>query len=269
MRDTSAISMAWPARSATTEPSICFPISARSPIRSRTLWRTNSSGKRNGGFSTSSRFSTMAFSIDAPRISPCCRMASASCRNPKVRPGAISFRSKTQRRVQHFVAVQHDGILHRRPPNQSLLSHGIGFMQKSESPRRRNLLQITAIRQPHAEALLANEWVRKVDRIRNRIGVCRIHGNEFIALAQFDLPHDPEISARFALSPNPRLLNHFYKRTGAAIQNGQLKIVQLDDGIVDADAGKRREQVLGSGDEHALLHQAGGVTDAGHVASAG
>jgi len=64
-------------------------------------------------------------------------------------------------------------------------------------------------------------------------------------------------------------LNHFDKGTGAAIQNGQLQIVQFDDGVVDADAGKRREQVFGGGDEHALLHQAGGVTDAGYVASAG
>jgi hypothetical protein len=38
-------------------------------------------------------------------------------------------------------------------------------------------------------------------------------------------------------------LNHLDKRTGAAIQNGQLQIVQLDDGIVDADASKRGEQV--------------------------
>ena len=142
-------------------------------------------------------------------------------------------------------------------------------MQESEGARRRNLFQKTAIGQPHAESLLADEWMRKVDRIRNRIGVRWIHGNEFIALAQLDLAHDAEISARFALLPDAGLLNHLDKGTGASIQNGQLQIVQFDDGVVDADAGKRREQVLGGGDEHALLHQAGGVTDAGYVASAG
>src|SRR5208282_1458700 len=134
---------------------------------------------------------------------------------------------------------------------------------------RRNLFEITAIGQPHAEGLLADERVGEIDRIRNRIGVCRIDGNEFVALAQLNIAHDSEISARFALLPNAGLLNHVYKGTGAAIQNGQLQIVQFDDGVVDADAGKRREQVFGGGDEHALLHQAGGVTDAGYVASAG
>ena len=142
-------------------------------------------------------------------------------------------------------------------------------MQKSESARRRDLLQITAIGQAHAEALFANERVRKVDRIRNRIDICRIHGDELIALAQLDLAHDPEVGACFALFPNAGLLNHFDKRTGAAIQNRQLEIVQLDDGVVDADADKRREQVLGGGNEHALLHETGGITDASHIASTG
>ena len=38
--------MAWPARSAMTWPRSGFPIKARSPIRSRALWRQHSSGKR-------------------------------------------------------------------------------------------------------------------------------------------------------------------------------------------------------------------------------
>src|SRR6266568_816433 len=36
------------------------------------------------------RVRTTAFSAEAPRISPCWRMASASCRKPNVRAGAIS-----------------------------------------------------------------------------------------------------------------------------------------------------------------------------------
>ena len=46
MRDTRAVCMAWPARSAITCPSSGLPISARSPIRSSTLWRQHSSLKR-------------------------------------------------------------------------------------------------------------------------------------------------------------------------------------------------------------------------------
>src|ERR1700720_2501273 len=111
--------------------------------------------------------------------------------------------------------------------------------------------------------------MRKVDRIRNRINVRGINSNEFIALAQLDLPPDTKISARFALLPYSRLLNHFDKRARTAIQDRQLQIVQLNDSVINANPGERREQMLGGGDEHALLHQAGGVTDAGYVASAG
>ena len=56
-------------------------------------------------------------------------------------------------------------------------------------------------------------------------------------------------------------------RQRAAVQNGQLKIVQLDNDVVDAHADQRREQMFGGGDQHALAHQAGGVADLGHVAS--
>jgi len=132
IRDTSAVCMACPARSATTEPSICFPISARSPIRSSTLWRTNSSAKR--------------------------------------------------REIQHLFAVEHNGILGRRATDQSLLPHGIGLVQKPERARRGNLAQIAAIRQTHTKALLANQRMRKVDRIGNGIGVGRIHRDKLIAL---------------------------------------------------------------------------------------
>src|SRR5260221_987154 len=98
---------------------------------------------------------------------------------------------KTQGRVQRLVGVQTGGIFGRRSPDQALLPHGLGFVQKSKSARRGNLFQIAAICQPDAEALLANQWMRKVNGISNRIDICRIYGNEFISLAQLDLPDDP------------------------------------------------------------------------------
>src|SRR5258706_9325520 len=90
---------------------------------------------------------------------------------------------KTQRRVQHLVAVQNDGIFARSSPDQPLLPHGLGFVQISKSACRGNLFQIAAICQPDAEALLANQWMREVNAISNGIDICRIYGNEFISLA--------------------------------------------------------------------------------------
>ena len=56
---------------------------------------------------------------------------------------------------------------------------------------------------------------------------------------------------------------------GAAVEDGQLQVVELDDDVVDAHADERGEQVLGGGDEHALAHEAGGIADLGHVAADG
>ena len=59
------------------------------------------------------------------------------------------------------------------------------------------------------------------------------------------------------------------ERKGAAIQNGNLEVIELDDRIIDSGAHERGQQMLGGRDQHALLHQAGGVADAGHVAAGG
>ena len=55
----------------------------------------------------------------------------------------------------------------------------------------------------------------------------------------------------------------------AAVEDGQLEVVELDDDVVDAHADERGEQVFGGGDEHALAHEAGGVADLGDVAADG
>ena len=56
---------------------------------------------------------------------------------------------------------------------------------------------------------------------------------------------------------------------GAAVQDGQLQVVQLGNHVVHAHADERGEQMLGGGDQHALAHQAGGVADFGHIAANG
>ncbi len=47
---------------------------------------------------------------------------------------------------------------------------------------------------------------------------------------------------------------------------GSSRAFELHVDVVDPAAIKRRQQVLGGRNQHALLHQAGGVADAGHVA---
>ena len=109
----------------------------------------------------------------------------------------------------------------------------------------------------------------KVDGVGDGIDVVGIDGDEFVAFAEFDFADYAQIGAGLALLADAGLLNHFYEGAGAAVEDGELEVVELDYGVVDAYADEGGEQVLGGRDQDALFHQAGGVADAGDVAAAG
>ena len=59
----------------------------------------------------------------------------------------------------------------------------------------------------------------------------------------------------------------FHVGQGAAVEDRQLQIVELDDDVVDAHADQGGKKMLGGGDEHALTHDAGGVADLGDISA--
>src|SRR5205085_11139929 len=96
----------------------------------------------------------------------------------------------------------------------------------------------------------------------------RIYGDEFIAFAQFELAHNPEIGSHFALPADAGFLNHFDKWLCASVQNWQLEVVEFHDGVIDARPYEGRQQVFGGGDQNTLLHQTGGVGSTGDISAA-
>ena len=68
---------------------------------------------------------------------------------------------------------------------------------------------------------------------------------------------------------NAGLLNETHERQAAAIQDGNFQVVDFHVDVVDAHGVENAEQMLGGGDQDALAHQAGGVTDARHVPPTG
>src|SRR5437879_10310646 len=61
--------------------------------------------------------------------------------------------------------------------------------------------------------------------------------------------------------------NGITDRSDAPIPNWQLKIIQFDDGIVDATADACREDVFSGRNQDALFHQARGIADSVNVAA--
>src|SRR5579864_464853 len=128
------------------------------------------------------------------------------------------------------------------------------------------MLQIAPIGEFHLEGFFADQRMREIDGIRDRVGVGRIDSDELVTLAHLYFAADLQIFSRPALLANACLANHVHKRLRAAIQDGKFEVVELNNRVVNSQADEGGKNVLGSGDEHAFLHQAGGVADAGHVA---
>jgi len=99
----------WPALWAVTRPRSGRPRRARSPAMSKSLCRTNSSGKRSGGFITFSSSRTTVFSNDAPSANPWLWSISTSRIKPKVRAGAISRAKVSWRNVRLRLCLPMDG----------------------------------------------------------------------------------------------------------------------------------------------------------------
>src|SRR5579863_10335695 len=182
---------------------------------------------------------------------------------------AHEFVGETERAVLDAVAREHDAVFPRRSANQSHVAHGLLVLARAEGAGGGNVLQVAAVGKFYLEGFFADERVREVDGVRNRIRVAGINRNKFVPLAHFQLAANLQIFARAPLLAYASLANHVDKRLGAAVEDGQFQVVELDDGVVDAQADERREQVLGSRNQHAFFHQAGGIADAGHIAADG
>ena len=95
--------------------------------------------------------------------------------------------------------------------------------------------------------------MRKIDSVRDGIGLGRVHRDKLGTFPQLELAADAQISAGPALLADTTLAYGLHKRQRAAVENGQLQVIQLHDGIVDAATDQGRKQVLGGGNEHALF----------------
>ena len=113
-------------------------------------------------------------------------------------------------------------------------------------------------------ALAAAHGGERIERYRD-IGVSPAQS----LLAHFERAQNANVCPGAALFANTGAADEIHKRPRASVKNGQFKVIQLDDGIVNSHANESREQMLSGRDEHALFHQAGGVTDARHVATDG
>jgi hypothetical protein len=177
--------------------------------------------------------------------------------------------AETQRAVLNSIRREHDHAFVGGAADQPLVAHGFFLLQEPERARASNLGDETSVGKLDGERLITDQRMREVDGVLNREAVCRVDADELVAIAKLERLDHAQVLAMLALAAKSGGEDHVDEGLGAAIEDGELEVVELDDRVVESGADNGGQQVLGGGDEHSALHQAGCVADFGDVATVG
>jgi hypothetical protein len=116
---------------------------------------------------------------------------------------------------------------------------------------------------------VATDGSGEVDRIVDRIALTGVDTDELAAFVYLNGLEDAEVFALAPLAAQAGGEQSFDVGLGAAVQDGDLEVVDLDDDVIDAEADEGAEEMFGGLDENALAHERGGVGDLGDVTAGG
>ena len=117
--------------------------------------------------------------------------------------------------------------------------------------------------------LLADEGMGEIDVTANAEFVGRIDADAAAVFDDFNGPEDPEVAAFAAKPTEAGLIEQLKERLGRAVKDGDFDVVEVDEDVVDAIGVGGGEKMFGGGEQDALLHEAGGIADAGDVVAVG
>jgi hypothetical protein len=175
---------------------------------------------------------------------------------------------KAERAADNAAAGDDDGVGVGDAADQAHVAEFLLVFAEAEGARGRDGFAVGAGGEVERDVLQA-DGRGEVDAVGDGVAVAGVDAEEFVAVADLDRLEDAEVLAAAALHFEAGVLDGFDVRQGGAVEDGEFEIVELDDDVVDGEAGEGGEQVLGGGDEHALAHEAGGVGDFGDVAAGG
>ena len=176
--------------------------------------------------------------------------------------------TEPERAVLRAFGAEDDGVLRAGAADEAHVAETllIGFVAEGASCSDEGAV---GFRSEVDAGLLAADGRGEVDGVVDAVAMAGVDADELVALADFNRLEHADVLAAAALGVDACALNGFNVGQCAAVEDGQLEVVEFDDDIVDAHTNEGGEQVLGGGDEHALAHEAGGVADFGDVAADG
>jgi hypothetical protein len=170
--------------------------------------------------------------------------------------------------ILHAGAGEDDNTGFRSAADKAHVAELLFVFAEAERAGGGDFRLISAGSQIDHEALAA-DGRGEVDAVRDGVAVAGVNADEFSAFTDFDGFEDAKIFAAAALRFAANVADGLNEGKRAAVENGKLEVVELDDDVIDAHAEQGREQVLRRGNEDTLAHEAGGVTHLGDVAADG
>ena len=182
---------------------------------------------------------------------------------------AAEFVGIAERAVHDAVFGEDNGVIERAAADQA---HGaerldIGFETEGAGAGE-NLAEGVWIDEEF-DLLLANEGMGEINVAADAEFVCGIDGDTAAVFDDFNRFEDAEVTAFAAKAAEAGLIEQLKERFGGTVQDGNFDVVEVDKDVVDAVGVGGGEKVLGGGEQDTLLHEAGGVADAGDVVAVG
>jgi hypothetical protein len=182
---------------------------------------------------------------------------------------AAEFVGIAEGAVHDAVFGEDDGVIERAAADEA---HGaerldIGFEAESAGAGE-NLAKGFGIDEQF-DLLLADLRMGEVNVAADAEFVGGIDADAAAVFDDFDGLEDAEVASFAAKAAEASLIKQLEERFGRAVQDGDFDVVQVDEDVVDAVRIRGGEEMLGGGQEDALLHEAGGVADAGDVVAMG
>src|SRR5882724_5906225 len=182
---------------------------------------------------------------------------------------AAEFVRKAQRAIHDAIVGKDNGVIERAAADQAHGAQGLDVALKTKSSCASEQLPEGLREHDHFNLLLTYERMRKVHVTLDAKFVGRIDADAAILFYHFYGFNNLEVAAATTQAADAGLFEKLEKRFSGTIEDGDFDRVDVNKDVVDARRIDRGEKMFGRGEKDALLHQAGGVTDASYVAAAG
>lgn len=176
---------------------------------------------------------------------------------------------EAQRAVHDAVLGEDDGVFERSTADQAHGPQRLDIAVEAEGARAGKQVAESVSAHDHLYFLLADQRMWEIHIAADAKLICGVDADAAITFADFQRLHYLQITALAAQLPHAGLFQHLHERLGGAVQDRHFDGIDVDVDVVDAAGIDRGKEMLGGGQQHALLHQAGGIAYAGNVVPLG